>query len=1043
MDVKESLSNFLISSNISNREQGVVDHLSMIFSQFNKRTLTAVVKYQCSFTPQVQNLTQICIDFILDNDALLYEVDAQAVCISNSDDLDDDCQIMNWPVPGDDQTPSPICSASASTKFASVKPPPPLDKSLLESTRVSLTPTADCNAALSSAEKTYSVLENCTVDKHDNSSNNTKTSSGITEIDKQFSPSKTQNVVTVYESSLDELPKLNMKFRKGVNRNSDSSQNDSSVTSTFITDDTSISGTCNTYKATQPCTSASLTPVMSSPDKIKETQCSHVKQLTPTQCNQGPIPSSKQSTSFTDFINKVVKDAKAIPDKMMNVQHRNSSLGGILGHNETLTSSTKTSVSSIVTDTHEQNNICIKNRLNDYITNNRKQPVEGSLYSVPNSQSLPDVITVERLNTNCSKNSALKPVITSIKNTLLAPSISQNNLLKLSINGVVPASSVLKPSTCSSTITSNVLKANITNINSMIKDNTDNDIGYAIKPATAGSGVTVPNIINAESLITPPIITVRSTHTLTSTVTTPKSNSSVISNTLTTPSNSSTIRSTASPITEVTHSTINMSANNKQVKEVLQLFADVDPDYVDRLLLSHAGPAAVNNVCAALLDNPDYPKKQVIIITDSPTTHTPFKPESSTIDYYKDYPKEINYNYMEEVNKQLQNDFPFVSVRDINNIMKFYNNYYAPSYRSIFNAVQAAYADSLKNGKRIEELNICMVDNAGVQRSIKSRLLKCKRAAKSVRMTKQLQMEMDFIANMNKKEKLNADAQLAMKLNEDQYEEAGESIECLCCYGEHPFENMVQCFDGHLFCKTCLQSYVKEAVFGSGKLDLSCMTDRCDSSFPESQLELCLAQDVLEKYQDRVREENLNLADIEDLVRCPGCDFAAILDPGDKVFRCQNIHCLKETCRFCKEEWKDHMGIPCSELEKKDEMTLRKEYEEKMTAAKVRTCVRCKSQFMKDEGCNKMTCRCGASMCYICRKPNISYSHFCQHPRDPGHNCSKCTACSLWSNPEEDDKRAVLEIQHEAQLKRKEKGFLEDKVVGAPDEPPSKRARTS
>ena len=27
--------------------------------------------------------------------------------------------------------------------------------------------------------------------------------------------------------------------------------------------------------------------------------------------------------------------------------------------------------------------------------------------------------------------------------------------------------------------------------------------------------------------------------------------------------------------------------------------------------------------------------------------------------------------------------------------------------------------------------------------------------------------------------------------------------------------------------------------------------------------------------------------------RCPHCDFAAIMDPGDKVFRCQAINCKK------------------------------------------------------------------------------------------------------------------------------------------------------
>ena len=46
--------------------------------------------------------------------------------------------------------------------------------------------------------------------------------------------------------------------------------------------------------------------------------------------------------------------------------------------------------------------------------------------------------------------------------------------------------------------------------------------------------------------------------------------------------------------------------------------------------------------------------------------------------------------------------------------------------------------------------------------------------------------------------------------------------------------------------------------------------------------------------------------------------------------------------------------------------------EEKMAMAKIRTCHRCKAQFMKEEGCNKMTCKCGATMCYVCRKPNVS-----------------------------------------------------------------------
>jgi len=36
------------------------------------------------------------------------------------------------------------------------------------------------------------------------------------------------------------------------------------------------------------------------------------------------------------------------------------------------------------------------------------------------------------------------------------------------------------------------------------------------------------------------------------------------------------------------------------------------------------------------------------------------------------------------------------------------------------------------------------------------------------------------------------------------------------------------------------------------------------------------------------------------------------------------------------------------------------------------------------QGCNKMTCACGASMCYVCREPIQGYDHFT--------NNTKCNA---------------------------------------------------
>lgn len=205
------------------------------------------------------------------------------------------------------------------------------------------------------------------------------------------------------------------------------------------------------------------------------------------------------------------------------------------------------------------------------------------------------------------------------------------------------------------------------------------------------------------------------------------------------------------------------------------------------------------------------------------------------------------------------------------------------------------------------------------------------------------------------------------------------------------------------------------------------MTDGCDASYPMSQLQKALSSNILSKYEDRVQEENIYLADLADLVRCPSCDFAALMDPEDKVFKCHNQTCLKETCRYCKEDWTEHFGKRCDEIEKKDEVKLRLQFKEKMTEAKIRTCHKCKAKFTKSDGCNKMTCRCGAKMCYICRKPNIDYDNFCRHLRDPnkGKYCTECTACSLWSNPEQDDERAVAEIRKEAEEVRKTIGYDE------------------
>lgn len=169
-----------------------------------------------------------------------------------------------------------------------------------------------------------------------------------------------------------------------------------------------------------------------------------------------------------------------------------------------------------------------------------------------------------------------------------------------------------------------------------------------------------------------------------------------------------------------------------------------------------------------------------------------------------------------------------------------------------------------------------------------------------------------------------------------------------------------------------------------------------------------------------------------------------------KRFTCANPSCQRVSCLTCQKAWRDpHI---CHEPLLTD---LRATVEAARTAAVKRTCPRCGLSFVKASGCNKLTCVCGYSMCYLCRKalgapiqpaqragnrrpqyrdlgifdrPNDGlenipgnaqannnlledddfeepegYKHFCEHFRiNPGSRCTECNKCDLYQ-PEDEE----------------------------------------
>ncbi|PSN44723.1 hypothetical protein C0J52_16651 [Blattella germanica] len=95
-----------------------------------------------------------------------------------------------------------------------------------------------------------------------------------------------------------------------------------------------------------------------------------------------------------------------------------------------------------------------------------------------------------------------------------------------------------------------------------------------------------------------------------------------------------------------------------------------------------------------------------------------------------------------------------------------------------------------------------------------------------------------------------------------------------------------------------------------------------------------LKPSIFSRMLQRKQLEEVKAAGIEDLESCPFCDFASIPPRGDKIFKCLNPDCMRESCRLCKEP--NHIPLRCEEVEKPAEVKARTYIEDRMTEALVR-----------------------------------------------------------------------------------------------------------
>ncbi|KAJ8949309.1 hypothetical protein NQ318_006734 [Aromia moschata] len=223
---------------------------------------------------------------------------------------------------------------------------------------------------------------------------------------------------------------------------------------------------------------------------------------------------------------------------------------------------------------------------------------------------------------------------------------------------------------------------------------------------------------------------------------------------------------------------------------------------------------------------------------------------------------------------------------------------------------------------------------------------------------------------------------------------------CQCCFDEEIMPNdTFSCPNGCSFCRDCIKQSC-EVALGEGKTNFSCLSD-CTAEFTLQTLQNALPPKMFSKLAQKKAIAEVKAAGIPELETCPFCDFATIPNETDKIFRCLNADCMKESCRGCKQP--NHVPLKCEEVEVDEAVKARTYVENKMTEALLRECWKCHTKFYKEEGCNKMTCSCGAQMCYICKAPVTNYSHF------NGIGGDKFNLCPLYSDTNSVNEQNVLQ----------------------------------
>lgn len=419
----------------------------------------------------------------------------------------------------------------------------------------------------------------------------------------------------------------------------------------------------------------------------------------------------------------------------------------------------------------------------------------------------------------------------------------------------------------------------------------------------------------------------------------------------------------------------------QQFDNLVDLFPDVCPEYLHAKAVELAGNEGAmirwidQTLEATTKDLPtrkDYEKRKeeaeliekysTQLTVEEILTMYDNDPES----YFMDGTRKVSELYKEHSKAHLKREFRYTSMVSINKVFDKHSGLYLPCFR----ALSTCIAGKRKTQRKDHEAPLPSEADFNFLKELQY----CRKDA-------EVRQHLDQVASERQK-------MLEMA-------RASNSLcECPCCGNDECLaEEMLPCPNDHNYCKECIQRACTVAI-GDGLTELKCLM-HCDKPFTLASLQAALGKQTFLKWLKKIQIAEIEKAGLSDLEQCPFCPFATIMDVPkeiNKLFECQNPECGEASCRLCREV--SHIPLRCEEVEKDDEVRMRTYIENKMAEAMIRSCYNCNRPYIKQDGCNKITCcNCGALMCYICRLPVKDYNHFYGQGSEPVSG-----KCPLWTD---------------------------------------------